>query len=220
MQDLIALLISYAYVVSVVGAAELAKRRFGVSVYVTRKCVHAAVGTWILPTLFLFESWGWAIVPPLTFLFVNALAMKKGLFQSIEGTDPHNYGPIFFPLAFVAVMPLFWAEGIRFAACVGVLCMAWGDPLASAAGRAIGKRRYRVFGSVRSLEGSAFMFVGSFVAAVCGGAALAGLSPGELGLMAVSAAGAATAVEAVSFAGSDDLTVPLAASAVASLFAG
>ena len=220
MQDLIALCISYAFVVLVVGLAELAKRRLWVSSYVTRKLVHAAVGTWVLPTLLLFDSWFWAVVPPLTFLVVNAVDMKTGIFHSIEGTDPHNYGPLFFPVAFVVVMPLFWAENLKFAACVGILCMAWGDPLASATGRAFGTRRYRVMGSVRSLEGSAFMFAASIVAALCGGLALADLAPARLALMAVTAAAAATVAEGISFGGSDDLTVPIAASAVSSLFAG
>jgi len=220
MNDLVALIISYGFVVLVVGMAEIAKRRGLLSSYVTRKFVHAAVGTWILPTLLLFESWHWAVVPPLTFLVVNALDMKTGLFRSIEGTDPNNYGPLFFPVAFVVVMPLFWAENLKFAACVGMLCMAWGDPMASAAGRAFGVRRYRILGSVRSLEGSAFMFVGSAAAALCGGLALGDFAPPTLAAMALSAAGAATAVEAVSFGGSDDLTVPVAASFVSALFVG
>jgi phytol kinase len=220
MNDPTALLISYAYVVLVVAVSEVAKRRGLLSSYVTRKSVHAAVGTWILPTLFLFDSWHWAVVPPLTFLVVNAVDMKTGFFHSIEGTDPNNYGPLFFPVAFVVVMPIFWAENMKFAACVGILSMAWGDPLASAAGRAFGVRRYRVLGSVRSLEGSAFMFLGSGAAAVCGGLALGDFAPSTLAAMALSAAGAATAVEAISFGGSDDLTVPVAASFVSGLFAG
>jgi phytol kinase len=218
MRDLIALCISYGFVIVVVGLAELAKRRSWVSSYVTRKLVHAAVGTWILPTMFLFDAWYWAVLPPLTFLVVNAVAMSKGLFPSIEGTDPHNYGPIFFPTAFIAVMPLFWAQNMKFAACVGILCMAWGDPLASATGRMFGRRRYRVLGSVRSLEGSAFMFAASFIAALCGGLALAHFAPARLAVMALAAALAATAAEAVSFGGSDDLTIALAASAVSALF--
>ena len=220
MNDPTALVISYGFVVFVVGMAEIAKRRALLSSYVTRKLVHAAVGTWILPTLLLFEAWHWAVVPPLTFLVVNAIDMKTGLFHSIEGTDPDNYGPLFFPVAFVVVMPLFWAENLKFAACVGILCMAWGDPLASAVGRAFGGRRYRVLGSVKSLEGSAFMFLGSAAAALCGGLAMGDFAPSTLALMALSAAGAATVVEAISFGGSDDLTVPIAASVTSSFFAG
>ncbi len=217
MNDLWALLISYAYVLGVVGAAEVARRRFEVSSYVTRKLVHVAVGTWVLPTLFLFDSWIWAIAPPLTFLLVNAIAMKRRSFRSIEGVDPRNYGPLFFPIAFAAVLPLYWDDRLRFAAAAGILCMAWGDPIASAYGRAFGRRHYTIMGSTRSLEGSAAMFVASLVAAAFATSVTAGFAPAGVALVSLGAAAAATGAEAVSFWGADDLTIPLAASAVAAL---
>lgn len=220
MNDLWATLISYAYVSAVLAGAELAHRRLSVSSYVTRKIVHAAVGTWVLPTLFLFDSWLWAITPPLTFLAVNAIALRRGAFSSIEGNDPRNYGPLFFPAAFVLVLPLYWTEGSKFAAGVGILCMAWGDPLASAVGRAWGRRRFKIVGSVRSLEGSASMFVVSTIAAALAIALTSGFGPLALVAIAVSAASAATVAEALSFFGADDLTVPLAASSVAAFVGG
>ncbi len=220
MNDMWALAISYAYVFSVVGVAELCHRRFGSSSYVTRKLVHAAVGTWVLPTLFLFEAWWWAVTPPLTFLAVNAVGLRSRAFRSIEGADPRNYGPLFFPVAFVIVLPLYWGDDLRFAAGAGILCMAWGDPAASAVGRALGRAHFGVMGSRRSLEGCAAMFLVSLVAAAFAAWILADLGAGELAAVAVSAAAAATAVEAISFWGADDLLVPLASSAAAVFAAG
>lgn len=219
MNDHWALLISYAYVALIVGAAEIAQRRFAISSYLTRKIVHAAVGTWVLPTLFLFDSWWWAIVPPLTFLAVNALAMRRGAFRSIEGSDPHNYGPLFFPVAFVLVLPLFWADHVKFAAGAGILCMAWGDPLASVVGKAFGRRRFRIMGATKSLEGSAMMLVASLAAAFFATHLLADFNLARLALVAGSAAVVATVAEAISFWGADDLAIPMAASAVAAVLA-
>ena len=150
MNDLWALTISFAYVALVLAINESARRWGGVSSFITRKLVHAAVGTWVLPTLFLFESWRWAIIPPAVSLAVNAVALKRGSFKSIEGDDPNNYGPLFFPVAFIVLLPLFWEDHLRFAAGAGILCMAWADPLASVIGRAFGRRSYTVLGSTRS----------------------------------------------------------------------
>ena len=214
------MLISYAFVSAVVGAAELAQRRFSVSSYVTRKLVHAAVGTWVLPTIFLFDSWAWAIAPPLTFLVVNAAAMRRGAFRSIEGDGCRNYGPLFFPIAFAIVLPLYWDDHLKFAAATGILCMAWGDPLASAFGRAFGRRRFAIMGSTKSLEGCAAMFLGSFLAAAFAAGVTADFGPQGVALVAVASAAAATVAEALSFWGADDLTIPLAASAVAAAVGG
>jgi phytol kinase len=220
MNDQWALLISYAYVLAVLGAAEIARRCFDVSAYLTRKLVHVGVGTWVLPTVFLFHSWIWAVLPPFTFLVVNAIAMKRGSFRSIEGNDPRNYGPVFFPVAFLIVLPLYWDVHLRFAAAAGILCMAWGDPVASAYGRAFGRRHYSIMGSTRSLEGSGAMFVASLLAAAFALSVTAGFGPGGVALVSVCTAAAAAMTEAVSFWGADDLTIPLVAAGVAALVGG
>jgi phytol kinase len=217
MNDSWALLISYAYVLAVLGAAEVARRRLGVTSYVTRKLVHVGVGTWVLPTVFLFHAWIWAVMPPITFLLVNAIAMRRGSFRSIEGSDPKNYGPLFFPLSFVIVLPLYWDVHLRYAAAAGILCMAWGDPVASAWGRAFGRRHYSIMGSTRSLEGSGAMFVASLVAAAFAVAVTGDFGPAGVALVSVCAAAAAALAEAVSFWGADDLTIPLVAAGVAVL---
>lgn len=215
-----AVIISFCYVALVLGVNEIAHRWGGVSSFVTRKLVHAAVGTWVLPTLFLFESWRWAVVPPAVSLVINAVAMRRRSFKSIEGDDPSNLGPLFFPIAFMAVLPLFWDNGLKFAAGAGILCMAWGDPLASVFGREFGRRFFTVMGSRKSLEGSAVMFSASIVAAAFAIHILADFTGSALFILSVSAAIVAAAVEAVSFWGTDDLTVPLAVSATVAILAG
>jgi phytol kinase len=220
MNDLWALVLSFVYVGFVLGINEAAHRWGGVSSFVTRKLVHAAVGTWVLPTLFLFETWQWAIVPPVVSLLVNAVAMRRRAFRSIEGDDPKNCGPLFFPVAFVVLLPLCWASHLKFAAGAGILCMAWGDPLASVVGRALGRHRYKVMGASRSLEGSVVMFCVSFLAAAFATHLLSEFSNFGLFALAICAAVVAAAVEAVSAWGSDDLTVPLAVSAALALIAG
>jgi phytol kinase len=219
MNDLWALMISFAYVALVFGINEAAHRRGGVESIVTRRLVHAGVGTWILPTLFLFETWRWAVVLPIVSLAVNAVTHKRRTFRSIAGDDPKNYGPLFFAAAFIILIPIFWEADMKFAAGAGILCMAWGDPLAAVYGRAFGRRRFTVMGSTRSLEGSAVMFCVSFGAAAFAIYLLGDFSGSAILFLAVTAAAVAALVEAVSFWGADDLTVPVAVSA-AVLLAG
>ncbi|MFQ6100118.1 MAG: hypothetical protein ACE5OS_02635 [Anaerolineae bacterium] len=88
--------------------------------------------------------------------------------------------------------------------------MTWGDALAAVVGQRIGRRRYTVLGSTRSLEGSAVMFLTGWAATLVPLLLLAPepLSPVvAVATSAVTALGA-TAVEAVSPWGVDNLTVP------------
>lgn len=104
--------------------------------------------------------------------------------------------------------------------------MTWGDALAALTGQRIGRRRYTVGQSTRTLEGSAVMFAASAIAMLLTilllpGSVWAPFAPAADPVRAVVAAllgaAVATAVEAVSPHGTDNLSVPVAAAAVAFL---
>ena len=111
-------------------------------------------------------------------------------------------------------------RSVRHLAAAGTMAMTWGDALAAIIGRRYGKRRYVVNGATRTWEGSITMFVAAATAMLLTillvpGSALGPLTP-PLALpvaliAALGGAAIATLAEAVSPAGTDNLSVPLLA---------
>jgi phytol kinase len=191
-----------------IGVAEGLRKWRGYSVEFTRKFIHIAVGMWAFGTVLLFESRAWAIVPPIAFVAINAFSYWQGTFKAMETGEKGQWGTIYFPISFAALIWLLWDRPHLLAA--GLMPMTWGDALAAVIGRRIGRRRYTVFGSSRSLEGSAVMFFTSWAVTLI---PLILLAPEPLSLAAAVGVAAATAfgatvVEALSPWGIDNLTVP------------
>ncbi len=207
MTDGYALLISLAYVMVIVGAAEALRRGGRVSFGVSRKIIHVGIGTWILPTLLLFDSRWIAASPPALFVLLNLLSLRGRWTRAMDAEAGSNVGTVLFPLSFVLLIVPFWAiPGGRAATAAGILCLAWGDAAAALVGQRWGRHRYRAGEGWRSVEGSAAMFVCSLAAVAVAGFAVGppfGLLPVVLG------AAVATGLEAVGRRGADNLMVPV-----------
>jgi phytol kinase len=158
--------------------------------------------------VWLFQHRAWAIIPPAAFVVINAFSYWRGTFQAMETGERGQLGTIYFPISFAVLIWLLWGRPHLLAA--SLMPMTWGDALAAVVGQRVGRRRYTVFGSVRSLEGSAAMCLASWLATL---APLVMLAPaqassGDLVLASAATALAATVVEALSPWGVDNLTVP------------
>jgi phytol kinase len=210
--DLRALLLSFAYVLAVLLACDFLRRR-GVSVALTRKAVHIAVGMWVFPTLLLFDHWYWALVPPATFTLLNALSLRFRFFAAIEVAE-RSLGTVLFPLSFAGLLALFWPAGYPAVAAGGVMAMTWGDALASLVGQAYGRRTYTVWGQTKTWLGSLACFSWSMLAVTLTLVVVGLYTPPTALWHAALASLAATVVEALSPKGTDNLFVPLAAAGV------
>jgi phytol kinase len=216
--DWLVLILAFVYVFVAIGLGEVLRRSLHYSQEFTRKFIHIAVGMISVPTVLLFHSLAWAVIPPLAFVVINFLDYRFGIVQAMMSSNRSNLGTVYFPLAFTAILVLFWGDPAMPAAhphliVAALMPMTWGDALAAVIGSRIGRRRYTILGSTRSLEGSAVMFAASALATFL---ALGMISP--LGVMAaiVTALGA-TLVEAVSPWGIDNLTVPAISALVLAL---
>lgn len=220
MTDPLAILISFVYVFVVLGLAEGLRRAFKLDIEFTRKVVHISVGMWAWGTAALFQDKWLAMVTPAAFVVINALSYRYGLFLAMESRDRRNLGTIYFPIAFIALIALFWGD-LKPLFVAALMPMTWGDAFAAVIGRRFGRRRYTVFGTTRSLEGSLAMFAFSFAGVWL--ALLAFSSGGPMAelawLPALAAALAATAAESISPFGLDNLLVP-AVSAAALVLVG
>ena len=216
--DYTALLISYAYVFGVIALAELLRRAGKRSVDFTRKFIHIGVGMWVVGTVLLFETWYLAMIPPLSFVAINALSYLRGTIKAMEVSDRANLGTIYFPISFAALVYVFWHQPVLMVA--SLMPMTWGDAMAAIVGQRYGHNRYSVRGRTRSLEGSIAMLLWSWVwtwMALMIMPLLLG-TPMPNWLLAMLSAGAialvCTLVEALSPWGLDNLTVPAAAALV------
>ena len=207
-RDVVALVVSFAYVFAAIGIAEGLRKWRGYSVEFTRKFIHIAVGMWAYGTVLLFEHPALALVPPLAFVAINALSYWRGTFKAMEAGEKGQLGTIYFPVSFAATIWLLWERPNLLVA--SLMPMTWGDALAAVVGRRIGHRRYAVAGTSRSLEGSVMMFLASWATTLV---PLVLLASGPVDAIAAVGAAAvtslgATLIEALSPWGVDNLTVP------------
>ena len=220
-QDYTALIVSYAYVFGVIALGELLRRLGHRPQEFTRKFIHIGVGMWVVGTVLLFETWYLALIPPATFVVINAISYWRGTFKAMESEEKGNLGTIYFPIAFGAVIYYFWSQPVLMVA--SMMPLTWGDAMAAIIGRRYGHYRYTIGGRTRSLEGSVAMLFWSWATT----SVALFVMPYLLGkplinwMLALIYGGVValvcTLVEAFSPWGIDNLTVPAAAVLVLNL---
>ena len=215
----LALILAFVYVFVAIGLGELLRRSFHLSQGFTRKFIHIAVGMISIPTVLMFKSLYWAIIPPLAFVVINYLDYRFGLIQAMMSSDRSNLGTVYFPISFAAILVLFWGNSAMptthpYLIVAALMPLTWGDALAAVVGERTGRHRYTIFGHTRSLEGSATMFIVSALATFL---ALGMLSLPVRFVVAIVTALGATVAEAISPWGIDNLTVPAVSALILAL---
>lgn len=203
-------------------------RARGIAVPYTRKIFHFAVfsGAAVVHTL---SGLGGTIVYGSVVAALVLVAVARGdgnpVYEALaRDTDrPHRTFFILVPLVTTAVGGLASALVAGPYASVGYLVAGWGDAIAEPVGARWGRHPYRVpslagVTARRTVEGSTAVFLASWLAAAL---ALGVLGTGGTSSlwMGGTCAVVATAVEAVSHHGADNLTVPLVVSTLAWLLA-
>lgn len=212
-----------------VGTAAARLRSRGVRVPYTRKLFHLGIFSGAalvhaLGGLPATNAYG-AVVAAWVLLAVHR-GEGDPLYEALaRDTDrPHRTLFILVPLATTAVGGILSALLAGPFAAVGYVVAGWGDAVGEPVGARWGRHPYRVPSLVgvparRTGEGSAAVFAAGAAAALVALVGL-GVPSGTALLVAPAVAAVATAVEAVSHHGTDNLTVQLAASLVALALAG
>jgi phytol kinase len=210
--DYTALILSFVYVFAVIGIAELMRLSGRRSAAFTRKFVHIGVGMLIVGIALLFRVWYLALIPPASFVLINAVSYLRGTFQAMEGEDRGNLGTIYFPIAFGAIIYACW--GLPALMVAAMMPLTWGDAMGALVGGRLGANQYTIWGHRKSVEGSVAMLFWSWVTtslALFAMPYLAGNTPINW-LVALLQGGAvaviATIVEAVTPWGMDNLSIP------------
>ncbi len=219
MSDWVLLPIFFIALAALIGLAEVVRHLIGGSPEITRKAVHVLTGVLVAGTPFIFHHAGPMALLGGVFVVGNLVAVRKGLFKGMHGTQRSTYGTVFYPLAFLILLALLW-QSHKTVFVAAMLIMACADAAAAVVGESLPRpHEYRLGAEKKSVEGSATMFV--VTCAVVMGTVLV-LGPREgivLGLplvlwIAGVVAVVATMCEAVSAFGSDNLSVPLGAAFV------
>lgn len=224
MSNLHALLLSMGLVIVVILASELLVKLLHLPKEESRKFVHIGVSHWWLLAMFTLDSWRWAIIPPIIFIALNLISWWTGMFSAMERKprDPANLGTVYFPIALLVLVILTWEDspvltGVHpYLGALGVLAMGYGDGFAALVGSKHGQHKWRLLNSTKSVEGSIAMFLAALLPLFLILATNYGMTQPIFTLaIAVLLSALATAVEAITPWGLDNLTVPIIVVAVA-----
>ncbi|MBE9125318.1 phosphatidate cytidylyltransferase [Coleofasciculus sp. LEGE 07092] len=199
---------------AIVLSAETLHRRAATSSELTRKIVHIGTGNVIL------IAW-WLQIPAWVGISASVIASAIALLSyyipllpGINSVGRNSFGTFFYAVSIGVLIAWFWTLRQFQYAAIGVLVMAWGDGLAGLIGQKFGRHPYQLWGMTKSWEGSLTMALISYAVSslvllsVQGNVWQAWLVPVAIGFVA-------TALEAFSKFGIDNLTVPVGSAALA-----
>jgi phytol kinase len=220
----------YFYIIAVI--AVTGKINYRLPKSLSRKFLHIMIGNliFIIP-FFSYKAFPanfpFFVAAPfilLTFL-VSPSSPIKSLTNKLSGLADvtsvgHGLGLVFYAASYTILALLFSAKPYVIAA--GIIPMAFGDAAASLVGQKSGRHQYNIFAR-KSFEGSIAMFVVSFLSLVFSLLFFSYLYPLSILNFVVAAVGVAvvaTACEALTPKGLDNLTVPLVSAIVFLLVLG
>ncbi len=197
-----------------IGSASEGARRLGYGPEITRKIVHIGAGHVILLAWWLRLPAWMGVAAAVIFAGIALISYRFPILPGINSVGRRSWGTFFYAVSIGVLMGWCWPQKYPYFGVIGILIMCWGDGLAALVGQRWGRHRYELWGEQKSWEGSCTMAIASalVVLVVLGG--LWGMSWALMGV-ALGVAIAATALEAVSKYGIDNLTVPIGSAAMA-----
>jgi len=194
-------------IILILVAAELWRRLGSPRPELTRKLIHTSTGVITLTFPFLLRSAWTVLALTSSFALLVWSGKRLGFLKSLHGIERESQGARLYPLA---VFILFMAtRGRPWLYVASMLVLGVSDALAAVVGSRYGTRHFEIGDAKRSLEGSLVFLVVAFLVIHLPLLLMTGLPRESTVLVALLAAAMATAVEAVSVRGTDNLFVPL-----------
>ena len=201
--------------------AKSGKKRYGASCSeIARKVVHIGVANWFFIYHYVFETDIWPIAGLAAFAVLNAVMNVTGGLKSVMGQEDkkRNWGLVQYPVSIILLLVLkMLGVGDNAALGCAILGMGYGDGLASLVGRALKSRRLSEK-NPKTIAGCLTMFfvtlqVIVLIKLLIGNAqTFSSVVP-----VALLGAAAATAVEAFTPFGLDNISVPVVIYLIAGL---
>lgn len=181
---------------------------------IVRKIVHIGTGNVILLAWWLNVPASLGIIASIIASAITLLSYRFPILPGINSVGRQSLGTFFYAVSMGILVGWFWHIQQPQYAAIGIMVMAWGDGLAALIGQRFGKHKYKLMGAQKSWEGSLTMALVSFFISSC----ILLSVEGNLWLtwvVSLAIALVATSLEAISFLGIDNLTVPLGSATVA-----
>jgi len=194
--------------------AEKTRSRLGWSAEVTRKLVHVGTGVLIVFSPLFFVSQKPLLWMAVLFMAVNFAGVETGKLKGMHDTTRKSFGTVFYPMTFFILVLTCW-DGHKSILIAAMMVLAFSDAAAAVVGEPLKHpHEYRFGADKKSLEGSAAMFITTFLLMAFFLRPLAAGDGLELSVRTALWIGCitavlATALESVSSGGSDNLTAPL-----------
>ena len=200
------LLIIGTWMLLIVSAALICRRRWPERRELSRKIVHIGTGPVIVLAWWLEVPASIAVPAALGVTVITAVNHRLQLLPAVEDVDRNSYGTVAYGLAISVLLILFWPDQ-AVAVCAGVLVMAFADGLAGLVGRGMNSPSWTIWQQRKSTAGTLTMaLVSALVLLVLVLTSQSTMHP--LRLIAVSAL--AVGLEQLSRWGLDNLSVPVA----------
>ncbi|MDD2534060.1 MAG: SEC59/DGK1/VTE5 family protein [Eubacteriales bacterium] len=210
MQNWIGIIVSFAFVFSVIFVAKWVEK-YGKEA--SRKTVHIAVSNWWILAMIFFKQPLWAAIVPACFVILNYISYRYQIFGAMEREEDQgkgDLGTVYYAVSLLVLALLTFGDGKDpIVGAVGILVMGYGDGFAALLGKRYPKGKYRIFGATKSMTGNITMFSASFAVLLI---LFATTGQATILLPALVIAVLATVIEAVTPLGLDNLSVPLLAS--------
>jgi uncharacterized protein (TIGR00297 family) len=204
----------FTCLVALIYIAELVRKHTNNSPEVTRKVVHITTGIFVAFTPMFFSSSLPMLIIAGAFGIVNFFAIQKGKLTSYNGSNRLSYGTVYYPIAFFVLTALFWRHS-KLILITSMLILALSDAFAAIIGKSVKHPIvFRLGGEKKSVQGSTAMFVMTMIIILVFWSGYffpteSDITWSSLIWMAALTALIATVCEAISFCGSDNLTVPV-----------
>lgn len=202
--NLLATIYSFIYILAIIAVAFVLYRFTKIGSEGVRKFIHILVSGWVLILVNCYDSLAWAVIGPVTFIFLNAAFVYSGFSKYLGmGNRKRDNGLIYYPLS-ILVLVIMMYNGLADERIVisSVLMMGFGDGLAALIGSRFGRHGYSFIGGKKSLEGTLTMLAVSLTILLV-------VYPEGPWYVSLLVAIFATLLENITPLGFDNITVPL-----------
>lgn len=207
-EDLSSALLVVIYLGLLLFTAETLSRKYQLESEITRKIVHIGAGQVILIAWWLKIPSNLIIIASGGAVLVAIISYLLPILPSVNGVGRKSLGTLFYALSIGILAWLFWQKSLPEFTVIGILIMTWGDALAALIGQKWGKNKYVLLGNKKSWQGSFTMMLVSFIVVLVILTATQSWQS-NLIIVAVLTGIIATFLEAFSWLGIDNLTVPV-----------